>query len=180
MLIGCCALDPRSGRRTHRPALVLYRLEEIDGRRWVVRRQAALDATTGPTVSRELVCSGVLRFELVCEGGAEAVGDQADGETAGKVKKPGPAGRKDERAKARPENCVLIRGRYFPRARLPRWARKDLPPEEWIDNDPAAGGFDPQPDDGATEDRPEPKTWRLRAWTNEQAEPTHDGIVGVG
>lgn len=68
-LMGYGALDGRGRERTHRPVLVLYRIEMIDGRPWLIRRQAVLDVLTNQNVQRDLVCCGVTRFELVGVGG---------------------------------------------------------------------------------------------------------------
>ena len=64
-LTGYAALDEPGRERTHRPARVLYRFEDVGGRRWLIRRQALLDLATNQNVQRDLVCSGLSRFELV-------------------------------------------------------------------------------------------------------------------
>lgn len=63
-LEGYAGLDGQSHERTHRPVRVHYRIEFIDGRPWLVRRQAALDVLTNQNIQRDLVCSGVTRIEL--------------------------------------------------------------------------------------------------------------------
>lgn len=65
MLTGQLALGRDRRDRTHRPACVRYRVETIAGRRWVVRQQEALDVRTNDNVQRDLVLSGVQRFELI-------------------------------------------------------------------------------------------------------------------
>ena len=64
-LIGYAALDGLGRERTHRPVRVLYRFEEVGGRRWLIRRQALLDVASNQNVQRDLVCNGVSRFELM-------------------------------------------------------------------------------------------------------------------
>jgi len=72
------ALDGANRQRVHRPVRVSYSIETVGGRRWLVRRQAALDAKTNQNVQRDLVCSGVTEFELLpyygpSEGDADVV-----------------------------------------------------------------------------------------------------------
>ena len=64
-LTGYCALDKPRCERVHRPVRVVYALENMAGRSWLVRRQEYLDVATNRHVQRDLVCSGVRRFELV-------------------------------------------------------------------------------------------------------------------
>ena len=64
-LIGYGALDARGRERMHRPVRVVYTLEELDGRPWLIRRQEALDVPTNRNVQCDLVGAGVTRFELV-------------------------------------------------------------------------------------------------------------------
>jgi len=61
-LLGYSALQPGQGQRTHRPVRIEYTFEEIDHRRWLVRRQALLDLPTNQNTQRDLVCSGIQRF----------------------------------------------------------------------------------------------------------------------
>jgi len=68
-LSGAAAIDPASGERTHRPVQLEYQLESIGGQTWLIRRQAALDVLTNENVHRDLVCSGVSRFELTTDAG---------------------------------------------------------------------------------------------------------------
>jgi hypothetical protein len=63
-LTGYMAFDGSARECTHRPAEVAYKIEDVDGRRWLVRRQAALDVLTNRNVQRDLVCCGVTRFCL--------------------------------------------------------------------------------------------------------------------
>ncbi len=75
VLMGYGALDGRARERTHRPVLVLYKIERIDGRPWLIRRQAVLDVLTNQNVQRDLVCCGVTRFELIGLGGMAGTGE---------------------------------------------------------------------------------------------------------
>jgi prepilin-type N-terminal cleavage/methylation domain-containing protein len=86
VLVGYGALDA-ARQRTHRPVRVLYRIEEVRGRPWVTRRQAALDCLTNQNVQRDLVCGGVTRFELegadyAFEGGPQGAQGQPPGPAA--------------------------------------------------------------------------------------------------
>lgn len=67
MIVGYGALNAQVRERTHRPVRVFYKTELIGGRWWLVRRQAALDVLTNQNIQRDLVCSGVRRFELIQE-----------------------------------------------------------------------------------------------------------------
>jgi prepilin-type N-terminal cleavage/methylation domain-containing protein len=78
-LTGYGALDARSRERTPRPVTVLYAIEEVGGRLWLVRRQAALDVMTDQNIQRDLVCGGIVRFQVVREG------DEQGGGRAGAV-----------------------------------------------------------------------------------------------
>jgi len=71
-LTGYGAMDSRSLRRTHRPVVVHYRFEEIGGVKWLIRRQTAQDVMTNRNVHRDLVCSGIVQFELTGEGGNDS------------------------------------------------------------------------------------------------------------
>lgn len=77
-LVGQFALDAGGRARTHRPARVRYRLTEINGRRWLIRRQEALDSWTNEDVQCDLVCSGVTRFEVVQSGDEPRIQPNAD------------------------------------------------------------------------------------------------------
>jgi len=69
VLVGYAALDGNDRERTHRPVLVAYRLADLDGRRWLIRRQSALDVLSNQGIRYDLVCGNVTRFELVRSGG---------------------------------------------------------------------------------------------------------------
>jgi hypothetical protein len=77
VLRGSGALDNRARSRTHRPVEIHYELRRIQGRTWLVRRQRALDVLSNRNVQRDLVCTGVSKFELVAEGGIALSGDKA-------------------------------------------------------------------------------------------------------
>jgi prepilin-type N-terminal cleavage/methylation domain-containing protein len=81
-LTGHGALGEANCEQTHRPARVQYKLQDIGGRPWLIRRQAALDVLTNDNVQRDLVCHGVKRFELVCSAGAAPVGQGGRGRKA--------------------------------------------------------------------------------------------------
>jgi uncharacterized membrane protein YgcG len=95
MLTGQCALDGTSRRQTHRPASVLYKIEEVAGRRWLVRRQAAMDVLTNQNIQRDLVSAGVRRFEVSRSGDGDGIGSDAGG-----LDKGGPGGRASWRLRA--------------------------------------------------------------------------------
>lgn len=78
-IVGYSALRGTDHCQTHRPVRIVYLIEEIDGRTWVVRRQAILDLLTNQNVRRDLVCGGVRRFELVKSVGAAVAGLEAKG-----------------------------------------------------------------------------------------------------
>ncbi|MFP4139704.1 MAG: hypothetical protein ACLFVH_04430 [Phycisphaerae bacterium] len=67
-MLGSGALDEVGRSRTHRPVKVIYSLETLDGRRWLVRRQTAQDSLVAHATQRDLVCRGVRKFELIAEG----------------------------------------------------------------------------------------------------------------
>ena len=64
-LTGYAALAGPQRERTHRPARVVYRIEDVAGRRWLVRRQTVLDLLSNDNTRCDLVCRGVRRFALV-------------------------------------------------------------------------------------------------------------------
>lgn len=63
-LVGPCALEARRRAGVHRPVRVIYTLERIEGRRWLVRTQRALDVATNQNTQRDLVLAGLARFRL--------------------------------------------------------------------------------------------------------------------
>jgi len=67
-MVGYASLDAQRREITHRPVTLVYKIEDIDGLQWVIRRQAALDVLTNQNVQRDLVCCGVTRFEVVMQG----------------------------------------------------------------------------------------------------------------
>lgn len=84
-LIGYAGLDDVNRRRAHRPVRVTYKIETLSGRPWLIRRQAWLDVLSNQNVQRDLVCGGVLRFELVSVPGET----RAPGEAVRKPPLPG-------------------------------------------------------------------------------------------
>ncbi len=64
-LTGYSGLHGPARDRAHRPVRVRYEVHEINGRFWLVREQSARDVRTNPHVQRDLVCTGVRRFEIV-------------------------------------------------------------------------------------------------------------------
>ena len=63
-LAGYSGLHGPARERAHRPVRVQYAIHQIDGRFWLVREQAAQDVLTNRHVQRDLVCTGVRRFEI--------------------------------------------------------------------------------------------------------------------
>lgn len=76
---GYTALGGAARESTHRPARVSYGFEDVAGRRWLVRRQAAMDVLTTQNAQRDLVCSGVTRFHLTRLAGAARPQEQTAG-----------------------------------------------------------------------------------------------------
>lgn len=65
VLTGYVALAGAEAERTHRPVRAVYRIEDLAGRRWLVRRQALLDVLSNDNTRQDLLCRGVRRFEVV-------------------------------------------------------------------------------------------------------------------
>ncbi len=61
---GNCGLDESRRTPTHRPVEVRYKVMQINGRPWLVRRQQALDTLSSEQVQRDVVCAGVSRLAL--------------------------------------------------------------------------------------------------------------------
>ncbi len=246
VLRGSGALDARGRSRTHRPVELVYELRKIDGRTWLVRRQRALDVLSNRNVQRDLVCTGIEKFELSAEGSMLIQGAvQASGESAPpgaeqnpdrsargsreqgprEAPLPSPAGAGTASPGQGPDQpsppegelrtlhdpssdevCIMINGLwYYPRY-APRWAqeqyRRQSGQGDSADTPDAGGsGLAPAPNgggggsEGSGQAEPgafagrsgqagEPPaalsiTWRLRIWTNEQAEPAYDRVVAV-
>jgi hypothetical protein len=201
-LVGYAALDTPARERTHRPVRVLYRIQEVRGRRWIIRRQEALDVLTNENVQQDLVCCGVSRFELK---GSEYAAEHASGTAPGEASGPGPAAAmpaKTEGGRAaaggRWENRAYVNHRWFVRddtgahTRLPpletalindRWYVSEdshaldqaVQEQRGPEASPAAapeGGREPQRQSAGM-------VWRLRLWTDDRDEPAHDRIVTV-
>lgn len=75
-LLGHAGLDAASRERSHRPVRIVYRIEEIDGRRWLLREQRLLDVLTNRNTQRDLVAAGVESFELTSRPFAVDRGDR--------------------------------------------------------------------------------------------------------
>jgi hypothetical protein len=63
-LTGYCGLDDQGRGRSHRPVDVVYRLEQVNGRTWLVRRQMLRDVLTNENIQRDLVCGDVTGFAI--------------------------------------------------------------------------------------------------------------------
>lgn len=63
-LTGYCGLDDQGRGRLHRPVDVVYRLEQANGRTWLVRRQMLRDVLTNQNIQRDLVCGDVTGFAI--------------------------------------------------------------------------------------------------------------------
>ncbi len=203
-LIGHAALDPRSGERTHRPARVVYAVERIGARDWLVRRQHALDELNSRNVSRRLVLCGVAGFELDSRG-ADTVADEgtdarrpqasvstaAPGERQPAARRPGAShtGLKDG-------TNVYLAGLAYYVENLPEDIRRNLVEEAdgtysiattkaGIDVSAAgqasASGAGPGSVDRG-QDEPAAHAsavaWRLRLWVGDQ-QPAVERLVGV-
>jgi prepilin-type N-terminal cleavage/methylation domain-containing protein len=70
-LLGYGALADDDRRRTLQPVKIVHSLQVVDGRTWLVRRQDDLDELTNQNTRRDLICSGLLRFQVVRTRGAE-------------------------------------------------------------------------------------------------------------
>lgn len=178
MLIGPCGIDARSMVRTHRPVLVLYALQNINGKRWMVRQQAALDVPNELVLQSDLVLCCVSRIELLYEGLNEPPSRLSDG-TVPPNGADASAG-EDRQERHRPDNSVRIYDTYFPRANLPDWADSDMPSSEWIRREdristPVTGEDTENPQDDAVQK----KSWRLRVWIGEASEAAVDRILAV-
>lgn len=79
-LTGQLALAGGNKAVTHRPAEVVYKIAQLDGRDWLVREQRALDVTTNEPLRRDLVCHGLKRFQIVRKSGETLLDDPNDGQ----------------------------------------------------------------------------------------------------
>ncbi len=199
---GYNALDTSGGRRTHRPVQVSYRIREVDGRKWLVRQQAALDVLTNKNVQRDLVCRGVRRFELVP---IVRKSKQVDKKPPKKTKphagrkKPVektiiPSGEDGSGLKLTYETTaqgrkvsILVNHHYFYPQYAPEWARrayeKSLSTGAFGDasQTDASGENGDKDASGSGSDRPVSGniTWRLRVWTEDSTEPAYDRVVKI-
>lgn len=188
-LTGYGALDTASCERTHRAVAVLYALEDIDGRRWLVRRQAALDVLTNRNRQRDLVCTGIERFSLVREGQTNLPTGERGSADSGNVPAvgPRPAAAAEESAapSVAPDQVdeVRINGQSYYVCYLPDWARPKgggRIDASGTPGDAEAGGVH----EGAGESGPKRREnraalWRLRVWTDGLSAPAVERIVSV-
>ncbi len=200
-LTGFAALAGPSRRRTHRPVRVLYRIEVIDGRHWLVRRQEALDLRSTENVERDLVCCGLRRFEVTKLVVKVDRGDAPAARSAGTASRPksgGAAGALARTRRAPPPDFAYVNHQSFVldktglHQRVPA-AERVLIKDRWyvsedavarearngqmlgrsaLDAEDAEALFGGSREQGVT-------VWRLRAWTGDRPEPAHDRVVTV-
>jgi prepilin-type N-terminal cleavage/methylation domain-containing protein len=187
-LMGYCALNGRSRERAHRPVMVLYRLEEIAGRTWLIRLQASLDVMTNRNTQRDLVCSGFQRFSLVRTretGPAPEPGQTPGAENMAEdsVPEQNPSDDITGTVLQDPEEDrgMVINGLHFYPDYIPEWARKDLGASEWVrqgveENQKRKKQVE-KPESQATP--PGEIKWRLRVWTSDESESDHERVVTV-
>ncbi|MFA7236021.1 MAG: prepilin-type N-terminal cleavage/methylation domain-containing protein [Phycisphaeraceae bacterium] len=100
-LTGYCGLDDQGRGRSHRPVDVVYRLEQVNGRTWLVRRQMLRDVLTNENIQRDLVCGDVTGFAISPAKKWGAAKPQSSGESSkpgaanksGATHRPGASGR---------------------------------------------------------------------------------------
>lgn len=146
-MIGYGALNGRCRRRVHRPVRIVYELVRRSEASWLIRRQTALDVLTNRNRRRDLVCSGIERFELASfmDGVRQAprpgpVADAAFAAGSGdsnadtqNVSAPGDQARLGDAEQASadepnarnddPQRCILVNGLMFYPRYAPAWAR---------------------------------------------------------
>jgi hypothetical protein len=202
IIVGYSALDNQRRERTHRPVLVRYKIEVVDGRPWLVRRQALLDVLTNQNVQRDLVCAGVLRFQVEHSGPLLeqwGVGHMPVRIVArGQRKSGGPSGtsvasRREEAARRRGldrDKSYLHGGLMYYPEYLPPWARTEIEDKLNRDNDSAArsgdrrqiGATDAPPPSGTTAAEGillEGVHWRLKVWTDQGEDPTYERTITI-
>jgi len=64
LLTGPIGLSDGERSRLHRQVRVEYRIERVEDRPWLTRRQTELDVLTSDNLQRDLVCSGIERFQI--------------------------------------------------------------------------------------------------------------------
>ena len=74
-LLGYASRDAEAGVATHRPCEVVYRLESLAGRNWLVREESPLGTQTPSHANAELAAYGIARIQVVR---LEADGTEAD------------------------------------------------------------------------------------------------------
>jgi len=207
-LTGYNALDPSRLRRTHRPVRVLYEFRDIDGRKWIIRRQTALDVLTNQNVRRDLVCCGVSRFELTPITVASKRPDDEAPEKedlAAEVTKAPAAPKKQHAVKGlagadRKRTSSIIRssdgrisilvdGQYYYPKYAPEWARKKYAGElaglggiagaPSIFNKRGKKAIEKQDIYQDDGSLAVGTLWRLRVWTSNSKETAYDRILSV-
>ncbi len=202
-MIGYGSLDARSRDRSHRPASIIYRLETIGDRTWLIRRQSALDVLTNQNVQRDLVYADVVRFEIVPtrlseDGLAEEIiapqpvpptpAAATPTATDQPTQTPAGVGQSIDRLNDQPYDNIYVEsvGLNYYRKYLPVWAREEVglsASGESGTTTSAATGTSASPTSPNTA-TPEPAVsratvWRLRVWTDNQDEPAIDRRVAI-
>lgn len=205
-VVGYAALDPQSGERTHRPVRVVYAIERVGGRDWVVRRQTALDVLTNKATTGALVCGGLSRFNFIREqqemsaAQAKALGALIDQRTRGGVSPSGnqtPTGNNGGqsarlRREVDPNTNIFIWDRYYFFKYLPPEVQKRviadpgqfIPPgqrgEDADEGDPANPEANSTgPIEVVADEDMSAGLWRLHAWVGDEDEPYIDRLVIV-
>jgi len=204
---GYNALDPSCRRRSHRPVRVTYEFRDIDSRKWIVRRQTALDLLTNRNVQRDLVCCGVSRFELTPIPAAEKrpADNTPKAKDGGKASKPSVAPKEQNVAKGAEHAdrqkassivrskdgriSILVEGQYYYPRYAPEWARKKYAKElarlNGIAGVPSVfnKGRNTEPEAQETDqDDNTPAlgtSWRLRIWADDVKNPAYDRILSI-
>lgn len=181
-----CALDRITLEPTHRPALVSYSLEELDGRTWLIRRQAALDAISNEPAHRALVCAGVKIFQIEATGASATAASTIEAGASASQPTPGSDAASPAAAlQPGPDDTVVVNGVSF--------YRRLLPPQLLRELDAAAKGSGGAPNASQprqpalllpskklASDRPPDTIWRLRIqFDGAVKEPPTERVVSV-
>ena len=203
-MLGYQALQGASRQVGHRPVRIGYRLQEVDGRRWVMRWQTSLDSASHHRTSRDLVATGVRRFEIVPQihrtrAGAAAVPMRvpslAAADSSGSLSATGIVGFSasgtiqalmdlpDYRA-----SWHQLDGQWLCIANTPPWIKAIRPDVAATSSSGLESRMvDASPSDAAqtpmeTFKQVVPQggyVWRLRVWTDTSTLPTHDRILTI-
>ena len=200
-MLGYGALDANAREPMHRPVSVIYRVETLGGRSWLVRRQAVLDVLTNQNVQRDAVFEGVRRFEIV----QTALGEEGEMERVSlpaepKAQRPvqiasggaasggaiGGVGDSIDRANDRPDDDIYVESLnlHYYREYVPAWAHQEKGiasggPTGATISDLAAEGGVSTPEQAEEAKRLPLTVWHLRIWTDDSAEPTIDRRVSI-